>query len=164
MMETWKNIKGYESLYEVSNLGRVRTIKSGRIKRQPIHWKGYPMITLRRPVQICKSYRTHRLVAEAFIENPNNYPQVNHINGIKTDNRAENLEWCNNSMNQQHSIKNGLRVMPKSLESVRSRILLHLEMGIYCNGMEAAAMLGVHHSWVHRRIRMNKSIPNFSLV
>jgi hypothetical protein len=61
----WEQIKDFPQ-YEVSEDGRVRTVKTGKIKRQPIHWKGYPIVTLRKPVQVCKTFRTHRLVAEAF--------------------------------------------------------------------------------------------------
>lgn len=109
--EVWKPVKNYEGLYEVSSFGRVKSLsrymnhKSGgksllkeRILRQAINKKGYMCVAL------CKnchqnSFLVHRLVAEAFIPNPDNLPQVNHRNEIKTDNSILNLEWCDNEYN-----------------------------------------------------------------
>lgn len=154
--EIWKPIAEFTE-YEVSNLGRVRTVKTSRIKTQPIHWKGYPVVTLRKPIQICRTFRTHRLVAAAFIPNLNNYPQVNHKNGIKTDNRVENLEWCNNSMNQQHSVDTGLRVMPTGLNTKKAVLVLDPAYGIYYTVSEAASVLGMNDTTLARHLRSGKS-------
>lgn len=120
MKEEWKDIKGYEGLYQVSNKGRVKSLdrevihKNGLIKL----YKGrvlinnnltkYPSIHLYLNGKV-KNYLIHRLVAQAFILNTLNKLEVNHINGIKKDNRVENLEWCTRSENTIHAYKTGLQ-------------------------------------------------------
>lgn len=104
--ETWKVVQGFE-LYSISNLGRLKIKqRSGTYKicPQQITDRGYYYYKLKGQ---CKKYkmRIHRLVAMAFLPNINNYEQVNHINGNKSDNRVENLEWCSNSMNIEHRIQ-----------------------------------------------------------
>ena len=93
----WKPVVGYgnlyEDLYEVSNDGQVRRKKSGRILRLSIGTKGYYKVRLSRN-GIGKSYEVQRLVALAFIDNPNNYPIVNHIDENPLNNSVDNLEWC----------------------------------------------------------------------
>ena len=119
-MEQWKPIKGYEGLYEVSNLGRVKSIprngtkKVERILKQYFDRYGYLYVALSKTTK--KKHKVHRLVTQTFIPNPKNKPQVNHINGDKTDNRVENLEWCTGSENQSHSINNGLRKTKKVIQ------------------------------------------------
>lgn len=104
MNEIWKDIKWYEGLYKVSNMGNVMSLKWGkeRILKKRIEGRGYFWVVLCLE-WVQKSLKVHRLVSQAFIWNPQNKPQVNHINWIKTDNRLENLEWCTNSENQLHS-------------------------------------------------------------
>lgn len=104
-----KDIKGYEGLYKVHCYGFIYSVprkgtKGGFMKIIPDE---YPEIVLTKRGQ-SRRFLIHRIVAEHFIENPNNYPQINHINGNKYDNYFENLEWCNNSMNTKHSYDNGL--------------------------------------------------------
>ena len=107
-MEIWKDIPWYEWLYQVSNLWNVKSFlkhnwTNKRILRQEnIKW--YKRVVLSKNKNITKKI-VHRLVAQAFIENPENKPQVNHKNWIKNDNRVENLEWCTQSENAIHSIK-----------------------------------------------------------
>lgn len=93
-IEEWRPVEGYEGLYEVSNLGRVKSIGYGkeRILKPVIDKDGYPMVNLYREGKR-KTVRVHRLVGITFIPNPDNLPVINHKNEIKTDSRAENLEW-----------------------------------------------------------------------
>lgn len=109
MQEIWKDIEGYEGIYRVSNLGRIYSYHSNKILKQRVH-NDYLYINLSKESSR-KTFRAHRLVAKAFVfnSNPSKNKIINHINCIKTDNRAENLEWCTPKENIQHAIKNNLR-------------------------------------------------------
>ena len=117
-MEIWKNIKGYEGLYQISNMGRVKSlerkiphwrggerVQKERILKQVVTHNGYLRVGLRVDGKQ-KMLRVHRLVCEAFHENPDNKSDVNHINENKTDNRACNLEWCTRIENCNHGTRN----------------------------------------------------------
>ena len=97
-MEEWKDIIGYEGLYEVSTYGRVRS--KGKIINPWIQ-HGYKSVGLWKNKK-CKKHRVHRLVAMAFIPNPNNYPQINHKDEDKSNNNVKNLEWCTQSYNNSY--------------------------------------------------------------
>ena len=104
MEEIWKDIPGYEGLYQVSNLGRVRRVDSGRILKPQKCTAGYLKISLSKK-SIEKQFLVHRIVAKVFIQNQFYKPQVNHIDGDKTNNCVNNLEWCNNQENNIHSFR-----------------------------------------------------------
>jgi hypothetical protein len=109
MQELFRDIKGYEGLYQISNLGNVKSFKpvsNGRILR-PVYRKGYATITLRKN-GVSKVCSIHRLLAEAFIDNPDNKPCVNHIDGNKANNDLSNLEWCTHLENMRHAFNTGL--------------------------------------------------------
>lgn len=106
-MEIWKDVKGFEDYYEVSNLGNVRRKDSLYVLKQLNHKKGYLRVYL--SVNSKKKGRAvHRIVAEAFIENPENKETVNHIDLNKKNNKVDNLEWMTNKENIQHAFKNGV--------------------------------------------------------
>ena len=105
MNEIWKDIEGYEGLYQVSNLGRVKRLNTNRILKSAINSQGYLRVGL------CKNStksnkRVHRLVSHAFIPNPENKAEVNHINEDKTNNRVDNLEWVTAKENSNHGTRN----------------------------------------------------------
>lgn len=121
-MELWKDIEGLEGLYQVSNKGNFKSldravrqrnesiqIKKGMVRKQTLTPKGYLFVSLSKQ-NINLGGLSHRFVAKAFIPNPENKPQVNHIDGVKTNNNVENLEWVTNQENVEHAKKMGLMV------------------------------------------------------
>ena len=106
-MEKWKEVAGSCGNYLVSDKGKIKNAKSGRVLTVST-WRGYERLRLFK-ISRRKTFKVHRLVAEAFIPNPNNLPQVNHKDGNKRNNCVENLEWCTNEENIKHSWENGLR-------------------------------------------------------
>lgn len=136
-MELWKDIPGYEGRYQVSDLGRVRSLpfmqryllRNGaeafrrtreRVLATQLQNGGYPIVHLHRNNQR-RAFTVHGLVARAFVSNPGALPEVNHINGVKTDARACNLEWTTSSGNKIHAAATGLnsQAIPTVVDGVR---------------------------------------------
>jgi hypothetical protein len=124
--EIWKPIKGYEECYEISNKGRVRNIKTGQIKTNSIGKVGYPVVYLGKCNKYLKAKRMylHRLLAEHFIPNPENKLTVNHIDGDKTNNNLDNLEWASYSENIKHAYDTGLHIATRNLDDETIKDLL----------------------------------------
>ena len=139
-MEQWKDIKGYEGLYQVSNLGRVKTIKTNKIRKLEKVRSGY----LR--VMLCKNNKSerflvHRLVAEAFINNANNLPEVNHKDENKLNNSADNLEWCSRNYNNNYGTRN------KKISESQYKKIRCIDTGEIFNSInEAAEKYNIHNS------------------
>lgn len=129
MEEVWKDIQGYEGLYQVSNQGRVRSLdrmeecngitrkRKGRLMAQRFNKYGYLIVGLRNGTSQ-KTFTVHRLVAKTFIPNDRNYTEVNHIDENKQNNNVLNLEWCNN----QYNIKYGTGIERRA-EKKRKRVI-----------------------------------------
>lgn len=107
MEEIWKDVKGYEGLYQVSNLGRIKNKKDYIIKPE-LNKNGYKYMPLYKNNKRRREL-LHRIVATAFIKNTNNLPQVNHIDGNKSNNKVDNLEWCSCSYNLKEAYRLKLR-------------------------------------------------------
>jgi len=147
LSEEWKDIKDYEN-YEVSDQGRVRNKKTGRILKP---WKctsGYLEVYLasngKHEVKLI-----HRLVAQSFLSNPNNYPQVNHRDEDKTNNTVDNLEWCTSQYNANYGSRN------KKVSESRSIPILQLDLkgnfiSEYESGVEAERITGIYRQNISR--------------
>lgn len=126
-MEEWRDVKGYEGLYQISNLGTLKRLP--RFINTKHKTKSYQKEKIIKPYTTLKGYKRaslkneegarriliHRLVAEAWIDNPHKKTQVNHIDGVKSNNNVSNLEWCTNQENAIHAFKSGLRKSPEGL-------------------------------------------------
>lgn len=144
VLEIWKDVAGYKGLYQVSNMGRIKSLPTVRklaghqnkARKEKIliqkDSRGYMRVALS-----CKNsvrhFGVHRLVADAFIANNYNCPQVNHINGIKYDNQVDNLEWVTSSENMKHAHTTGL------LKNHTSRLTLNTVTGIFYETLKEAA-------------------------
>ena len=126
MEEKWKFIPGYDGYYKASTLGQIKSIeridcrgqkRKSMILKQRTDKDGYKVLSLSKKGKN-RLYLVHRLIAITFIDNPNNKPQINHINEDKTDNRTENLEWCTPKENTNHGTAIERRKRPKAVVAI----------------------------------------------
>lgn len=168
MTENWKPISGYEGLYEISDSGKVKSLPKKKgvsfingnspeiLLKNNLGRNGYFRINLGRN----KMKSVHRLVAEAFIPNPDNKKWVNHKNGVKTDNRVSNLEWSTISENCQHAVRTGLT----SLSRKRRRVLCNKTGKIYESCAELARELKISHATLSSRFRQGYKNHNYTFL
>ena len=144
MKEIWKDIKEYEGLYQVSNLGRVKNLYTNSILKGCKHINGYLGVTLSKNGSK-STKKIHRLVAQAFISNTENKSQVNHIDENKTNNMISNLEWVTAKENSNHGTRNerisktqGIQIIAINLKTGESQEFYGVS--------ECARQLGLHQS------------------
>ena len=138
MKEIWKDIEGYEGLYQISNLGKVRSLDrfivkkngsiqkyKGRILLASDDMHGYDHVSLSKGSSV-KKKKIYRLVAETFIENPDKLKVVNHIDGNKSNNCVSNLEWCSSAVNNKHAWETGLK---KSSNKQKEKASMFIKLG-----------------------------------
>lgn len=141
MKEIWRDIEGYEG-YQVSNLGRVKSLKFGKEQILKVKKDRYLRIGLCKDGKQ-KFYMVHRLVALAFLPNPENLPEINHIDEDKTNNRVENLEWCDRKYNINYGSHNKRKSESQTNYPKFSKKVICVETGvIYQSAMQVKRELG----------------------
>jgi len=177
--EIWKDVVGYEGMYKISSLGRVKGVDrqvnhylggtrlvKEKMLTATLIWSGYLRVLLSSQlIHKSISFPPHRLAAIAFIHNPENKPQVNHKNGIKTDNRIDNLEWCTCSGNMKHAFSTGLSAPPNhtgkfGINHPRSKVISQYSLTgdlIHSfNGLnDAARIMGFRADCICRAAKLN---------
>ena len=142
-------ILDFNDTYAVSNKGRIKNVKTGRILHSFVNPHGYLQVML------CKdkkkySYRIHRLVAYCFIPNKENKPYINHIDGNKQNNEVSNLEWCTAKENNNHARKNGLKVQNHPIQATN---ISTGEVLVFESLSECARILNCNKAYIHRTLK-----------
>lgn len=152
MEEIWKDIEGYEGLYQVSNMGRVRSLTRNIILKNQIARSGYKRIQLYKNNKGYKHFQIHRLVANAFIPNPDNLPQVNHKDENKANNRVDNLEWCDSKYNINYGTGKKRRGLSNTNGKCSKPVLQYTLEGIFIkewkSTMDVERNLGFAHTHI----------------
>lgn len=164
--EIWKDVRGYEGLYQVSNEGNVRSLdriikhypkdyfQKGRILKTAPSKTGYQMVVL-----INHNHRetrfVHRLVAEAFLENANNYPVVNHKDENKANNQVENLEWCTHKHNANYGMRNN-KISQKGKTKITKQSVMYEYKGTTKSLKQWADFYGMSYALFYSRWRKGK--------
>lgn len=162
MEEVWKKVVGYEDLYEVSNIGRVRSLRRNKILSTPnrIAGRGYPFLYLYRNGKR-DSQMVHRLVAKAFIPNPNNYDEVNHKDEDATNNVVTNLEWCTHSYNMNYGTRNyragKANARPIDQYTLDGTFVRHFE----CGAHSTERITGIPRHTIRRSLKHLGTLINF---
>lgn len=156
-MEEWKDIKGYEEIYQISTKGRIKS-KGNSFSRKEKEIKqtktksGYYTVGLHKGGKV-KRYRVHRLVAETFIDNPFNLPEVNHIDENKANNEMTNLEWCTHKENCNHGTRNNRMAETNINNPKRSKPILCIEKNVvYPSIHEASRSLNTSYGNIWRAL------------
>ena len=157
MQEVWRDIEGYEDWYKVSNLGRVKSINNRKILKTNFNKDGYERVSITKD-HTTQTFLIHRLVAKAFISNPNNFPQVNHIDGNKNNNKVSNLEWCTASYNVKHAFVHKLRKNKKGIENKLSKPICQYDIKgnfikLYGGIREAERITGIKNQSIIKNLK-----------
>lgn len=159
MTEIWRSIPNYEGLYEISNFGRVKSLKRNIIRKAHPDGSGYLKIDLYKN-NIQKTFKIHRLVAIVFIKNLEGYTQVNHIDGNILNNKVTNLEWCTPSENIKHKI---YKLNKNSLHPCKKVKCVELNL-IFPSITEGAKFLGIKQSSLSQSIKYNRKSGGFHWI
>lgn len=152
MHEIWTDIANYEGLYQVSNTGKVKSLKRGIIMKPETTRLGYKRVQLSKEGRY-KHFFIHQLVARAFIPNPHGYPFINHKDENPSNNNLDNLEWCTQRYNLKYGHRNSKLRETKGTPHVIQRSLHGDFIAEYCSANVAAAIMGVDYSYIYRCLR-----------
>lgn len=163
--EIWKDVNGYEGLYQVSSLGNVKSVRNDRVLKPCIHKLGYASVMLyknNRP----KRYNIHRLVATAFLDNNNHYDLVNHIDENKSNNKVDNLEWCSREYNMRFGTARRRMSEKRGHEARNKKSVLQIDdtgtvIKVFESITQAAREIGTSRTSISQSCNRRKKVNNF---